>query len=491
MSEQLQPNGNPVRVGGITLRTPGLTGVATSHLPAGPATRSASQGTGALESALRNEGMRTTETIEIGQTREVPTAAARTRSTSFGEPAIEVEVPDPGEQWGQVILYTDEAGVTTWNFARDEANRIDATRGRGTRTYVIRRRVNSAEAQPGTRGLVGMVGMKVLKVLAFPLLDPVVGEVSDFFAGLWEAKKRPYRVRLFTPDDYAAPNVAPISDSDWQRLSRGRALMLVHGTFSRAHTAFGSLPREYVAALDRRYRGRVFAFDHFTLSEDPRQNVEWLTQQIPAGLSLDLDIISHSRGGLVSRVLAERQAQLSLGDRSLRIRRIVFVATPNAGTVLANPGYIGDFIDAYTNILNFFPDNGVTETLEAIIAVVKQIAVAAAKGLDGLSSMRPEGPFLTELNQTPRVGTRYFALASNYEPSDTGLIAYAKDVLLDKIFAADNDLIVPTAGVWDHNGSGQFPIAQRHIFAAGAGVAHSGFFGDATARERILGWLGT
>jgi len=49
---------------------------------------------------------------------------------------------------------------------------------------------------------------------------------------------------------------------------------------------------------------------------------------------------------------------------------------------------------------------------------------------------------------------------------------------------------VPTAGVWDHNGSGQFPIAQRHIFAAGAGVAHSGFFGDATARERILGWLG-
>src|SRR5262245_66646291 len=107
----------------------------------------------------------------------------------------------------QVLLVKDEAGVLTWHFA-------EPTRGLGDggRTFVIDRRV-FVSPQPGgptmpgerTRGVASAIATKVLNVVVFPLIDPVAGRVADYFAGEWEAKKRPYRLRWSTPDDFAQP----------------------------------------------------------------------------------------------------------------------------------------------------------------------------------------------------------------------------------------------------------------------------------------------
>lgn len=494
MPQQLDPFGNQVVVGNITLTTPGLSGTAESYLPGvggtrGPDMQAAEMSTAALDDALTEEHVQPQETVEITGAAEVPVGAVPTRSTAYGEPAIVAAVPDPGEDWGQVLLYTDESGVTTWNFPVDAGNRVDTVRGTDTRTYVIRRYVAEPETGAQTRGLIGAVGTKVLKVLVFPLIDPVAGKVGEYFAGRWEAAKRPYRIRTFTPDDYASPDG---TDVDWSSLSDGPGLLMVHGTFSRAHTAFGSLPKDFVTSLYQRYQGRVFAFDHYTLSEDPRQNVEWLLQHIPEGASLSLDVVCHSRGGLVSRALAERQAELSLGSRRLDINKIVFVAAPNAGTVLTNTKYLGDLIDSYTNILNFFPDNGVTETLQAIITVMKQLAVGAVKGLPGLESMLPGGPFLKDwLNRGPRAAELYYAIASDYEPTQPGLAAWAKNRLIDQIFEhAENDLVVPTLGVYEGNGSPLFPIADHYVFPPTAGIQHGGYFPNPRTQQQIMSWLG-
>jgi hypothetical protein len=493
MPEQLDPFGNQVVVGNITLTTPGLSGVAESYLPAADGTRSpgmraAEMTTTALDRALRDEQVEPQETVEITGAAEVPVGAVPTRSTGYGEPAIVAEVPGAGEDWGQVLLYTDESGETTWNFPVDGENRVDTVRGAATRTYVIPRYVAAPETGAQTRGLIGAIGTKVLKVLVFPLIDPVAGKVGEYFAGRWEAAKRPYRIRTFTPDDYASPDG---TDVDWSSLSGGAALLMVHGTFSRAHTAFGSLPKDFVTSLHQRYQGRVFAFDHCTLSEDPRQNVEWLLQHIPEGASLNLDVVCHSRGGLVSRVLAERQAELSLGSRRLDMNKIVFVAAPNAGTVLTDTKHLGDLIDSYTNILNFFPDNGVTETLQAIITVMKQLAVGAVKGLPGLDSMLPGGPFLKDwLNRGPKGAELYYAIASDYEPTQPGLAAWAKNRLMDQIFEhAENDLVVPTLGVFEGNGSRLFPIADRYVFPPTAGIQHGGYFPSPRTQQQIMSWL--
>jgi pimeloyl-ACP methyl ester carboxylesterase len=250
------------------------------------------------------------------------------------------------------------------------------------------------------------------------------------------------------------------------------------------------MPKEFVETLSRKYEGRVFAFDHFTLSNDPKQNVNWLLEHLPDGTALDLDIVCHSRGGLVSRMLSEKQRELVFGSRKLKVGKVVFVGAPNAGTILADGQHVGDLIDTYTNLLNFLPDNGVTDILEAIIAVVKQLAVGALKGLPGLQSMRPGGEFGKWLNAGPRAGeTRYFALASDFTPGEPGLKAYAMDRLMDKVFTAANDLVVPTEGVFAENGSGFFPIEEKFVFKGSDGVAHTGFFGHRGAREKIMEWL--
>lgn len=490
MAVELEPFGSPVAVGTVILRTPGLEGTAEAHAPGTEGMRAAELSTEELERALSNESIQTQETIELTQTSEIDVGDAPTRSTAAGEDAIEVEATDPGSDWGQLVLYTDEAGVTTWNFPRTQDLEVDTTRGGATRTYVIRRHVPEPSEPGETRGLFGAAAKKVLKVLVFPLIDPILGKVSDYFAHRWEQHRRPYRVRSFTPEDYDSPEAMAFDPSAWERLSSGRSLLLVHGTFSRAHSGFGGFTEDFVADLWRKYEGRILAFDHFTVSEDPRQNVEWLLKRIPEGANLDLDIICHSRGGLVGRVLAEKQSELSLGSRTVRVRKVVFVAAPNGGTLLTDAKYIGDLIDSYTNILEFFPDNGVTEVLEGIVTVAKQIAVAAVKGLEGLQSMLPGGPFLHELNTGSADDKRYFALASNYEPTNQGLLMFVKDRLMDRIFKEkENDLVVPTAGVYDSNGSGFFPITDRYVFPSGEGVPHNGYFANATARSKILQWL--
>ena len=487
----LDPDGRSIQVGNVTLRTPGLTGFAEPRYPGAPDTRAAEQTTPTLDAALANERVEPQETVEIAAAAEVDVGNVATRSTATGEPAIELDVPDPGADWGQFVLYTDEAGVLSWNFARDVDNRVDTTRGAGgSRTYVIRRRVPPApETIVESRGLVGAVGKKLLKVLAFPIIDPVLGRVGDYFAARWEAQKRPYRFRSFTPDDHSLPDGRPLNESDWTALRKGRALLMVHGTLSRAHTAFGALPAPFVKALHDAYGGRVFAFDHFTLSHDPIENVRWFVDALPDNARLDLDIICHSRGGLVSRVLAEKQSELSFGSRTVAVKRVVFVATPNAGTALADTAYVNEFIDAYTNILNFLPDNGALEILEGLITIAKQIAVGALKGLDGLQSMNPTGTFLPSLNTGPKSSAKYFALTADFEPTAAGFRDYFADLFMDKIFKAQNDLVVPTAGVYDINGSDNFPIVDRRTFGVADGIAHTRFFGHPAAQQQIMQWL--
>jgi hypothetical protein len=109
--------------------------------------------------------------------------------------------------------------------------------------------------------------------------------------------------------------------------------------------------------------------------------------------------------------------------------------------------------------------------------------------LDGLGAMRPGGPFLREwLNQGRGGDASDHAVAADYEPADPGLAAWAKDGIMDRIFGrAGNDLVVPTLGVYDGNGSGCFPIAEPLVLAEG--VHHNGFFASAAARDKLLEWL--
>ncbi|NNF58088.1 MAG: hypothetical protein HKN04_07580 [Rhodothermaceae bacterium] len=484
----LDADGTALTVGDVTLRTPGVEGQ-VRVLPAAPPTRSLGADGRPGHPAFGRSHLQPQQTIEI--------EAARTRSLAGTEPTIEVEVPDPGPGGGQCLLYTDESGVATWQFAVDQeelaaerpATRSTAAPTTGTRTYRIDRAEPAPTGQPGTRGLPGTIGKKILQVLAFPLMDPVIGLISETLAARWEAKYRPYQLRAFTPETYQHPG-AVLDARGWEQMASGRALLFLHGPFFRSHATFGGLSTDTLAALHRQYEGRVFAFDHPTLAHDPKRNAKAFLEQLPDGAALDLDLVCHSRGGLVGRVLAEQQSEFSLGSRALQIGTAAFVATPNSGTALADAKHLGKLVDTYTNLLAFIPEPVVTDVLDTIIAVVKQLAVGAIKGLDGLQAMAPGSTFQKALNQGDAPGgTRYCALASAFTPTDPGLKAWATSRLTKAIFGAENDLMVPTESVYEATGAGAFPIEERRVFDAEAGIAHTGFFAHPEAQQQLLTWL--
>jgi hypothetical protein len=487
VSERLQPNGNPITIEGIKIQTPGLSGRVDAYLPGEAGARAASGWTDALAEAFEGQHVETQLILELSDTYEEPDAApAGTRATHYDEAAMVLEVPDPGVEWGQILVYTDESGVTTWSYPRDDAGDLDTTRGGAIRTYVIPRAV-APDTDAGTgRGAFGAIAKKIIGIVVFPLLDPVFGLVGEFFARRWEEAKRPYRFRSFTEANHGSPDADP---PDWDLLGSGRSLLMVHGTFSRAHAGFGGFSESFVGDLHDIYGGRVFAFDHFTLCDDPRDNVAWFVEHLPQGINLDLDIICHSRGGLVSRVLAERIDEFDLGDRRIEVDKVIFGAAPNNGTILTNAKYMGDFVDSYTNLINFVPTNFVTDALDAVITVAKLVSTGVLNGLDGLQSMRPEGDFLAGLNTGTDERGRYFALSSDFEPTNAGWQRYAADRLMDKIFKEPNDLVVPAASPYQGNGSDRFPITARLEFGAEAGVDHSGYFANTAARKKMLGWL--
>ena len=468
MATQLTGSTQPLSLGeGYSIRAPGLRGTAELRRPRPEAERARSRiaedGTDALDAALRNSNITEVRQIDLSLIQTTGGESSRSLRSTDGQEMLELQVPDLGPDTGQLILTCDESGVLTWHLPLEDQQdgALSTARGSGhvKRFMIPATRLGQTEVEEtGKRGLLGVLGKKLCKVLIYPILDPVVGKISEIFAERWEEKNRPYGLRTFTPGNFRDADVPALSDSDWQRLAGGRALLFIHGTFSTAHSAFSEIPDNTFEALYQYYGGRVFAFNHYSLSHDPKRNVDWLLKQIPAGKSLEVDIVCHSRGGLVARTLAKHSLASGSEIPPMKVGRIVFVGVPNSGTPLAHADHMVKMLDRLTTALNIFPTGPVTETLEAILCAVKVIGHGALNGLDGLLSMRPGGEFLNQLNTGSEDGNEYFAVAADFEPVDDGLKALVAgsiaDTVVDRVFEkAPNDLVVPELGVYSTNGS--------------------------------------
>ena len=483
MAEPLRPDGD-VFVEDVVIRTPGLSGIVEVYRPTSPGMRGEELTTEEFHEALGDADLAEQLSVVISQHQEI-TPAEGTRGSGAADD-IEVNVPAPGDGNGQVLLYAAEDGSLSWHLAVDVPPTAAPDRGGERRTYRVPKAVvPPAERGRRDRGLVGAIGKKVLKVLVFPLLDPVLGKVGDHFASKWEAKNRLNRVRWMTVDGFRSSQADPFSDADWALLSAGRALLLVHGTFSTAHGGFGHLPRETMAELHRRYDGRVAAFDHHSISVSPKENADLLARLVPDGTAVEVDVVTHSRGGLVGREIAAADA--------LDVAGLVMVAAPNAGTVLADRRHLSDLLDRFTNLAQFVPDNGVTDTLGLIFAVVKQAAVGAVGGLDGLTSMDPTSDYLAELNARPAPAAALRAVAADYEPPQGAPLArVARDGATDLVFkAADNDLVVPTRGCWDVPGQPASRSTSSWSSTRPARSTTTRSSASPRSSERLLDWLPT
>ena len=163
------------------------------------------------------------------------------------------------------------------------------------------------------------------------------------------------------------------------------------------HTGFAGLDRDLWNALADRYQGRVWAYDHHTVSVAPRANARDLLRLVAeAGTGpLVVDVVAHSRGGLVARELAERSR-----DTPLTVRSLILAGTPNEGTPLADTQGMVAGLNRFGNLLALAPDP-VSDIAGAVVAIVTQVLGDAVGELPGLTAMAPPAKnpsYLGELN---------------------------------------------------------------------------------------------
>lgn len=488
---------------GVTLRSVGVSGeVDDPIVPAsgGDPTRSdnpvfteslASSGipddaAARLRRALDAAGFEHASTLPLPRLDARPGAPLDVTRGDDDVPRLELTVDGPDEGQAQVALETDHTGVLRWHFAETPESVLSTTRANRVQTFVIPVEAVEVDAGPADeRGWVSFGAKKVIHFLRFPL-RAVAGRVATTMVAQWESSHRPYQLRsAATPGELrSSPGLARGATAF---ASHGPILLLVHGTFSTAKGGFAGLAddEQLMRELTQRYDGRILAFDHPTVSASPRANIEWLLGQLPPG-PIEVDVVAHSRGGLVARNLLDSSISAAVGRDAPTVRSIVHVATPNQGTTLAESERIGSYLDVVTNLMTFLPDEPLTTALELVIEVVKQVAIGMVDGLDGLAAMNPSNEGLAKLNeQSITSSTMMRAIASDYEPGTDSLPLTALDALVDQVFRAANDLVVPTDGVARIAGH------DHELFTVPGGnkVSHTRYFYDDDVRHRLAEWL--
>ncbi len=421
---------------------------------------------------LEASGFRVSGAVDISVDPLTP-GLGRGDAESSAPARIVLEAPALAAGERSQVALVDDGGTLRWLFPSDDP-----------RHFVL-----DVDDEASTeRGVLGTAIRKGIKFLTVKALKPLAGAAVESLAAAAESRIRPSRLRTFEPDTFRSDDVAA---PDVAELVGQPALLFIHGTNSSTTSGFGQLPTDWVRALNDRYGGRVFAFDHPTLSVMPGDNAdrlaELVAEHLPEGAELTLDVVAHSRGGLVARELAERPRT------GVHVRSVTFVATPNNGTPIASAAHLGSFVDVLTNLAAVVPDNPVTDAIQVVFELVKDIALDIAfDSLPGIKAMTPDGVYLTALNAEPRrADLVYRAVAANFEPLNTsGNLAQLRNRVSDKVFTGSmNDLVVPTRSAYLRSGGFFVDPRQRIVLDSTRSVSHSTFWTETDVLARLDSWL--
>jgi len=320
--------------------------------------------------------------------------------------------------------------------------------------------------------------------------------------------------------------------------SSGRVLLLLHGTLSSTQGSFGDLwdtrPDE-IARLREHFGERIYAFEHCTLSESPVQNALQLAQTLPP--SIELHLLSHSRGGLVGELLCrgtrdgidafssdelkmfqvqrdaarvsasgsgiDRRAlqrhhareldrlkalNQALSERGLRIARFVRVGCPARGTTLAS-GRLHRWSNRSLNAIGRVSGQTLNPLYRAFEAFTLGMLKANARPdvLPGLQAQMPDSALVHVLNHgdTPLVAD--LAVVAGDLNAAGGLNWKRIPVwFTDRFYGGQNDLVVNTASM---DGGSARKHGIRELRVAGEHVNHFSYFANADSCGQLVSYL--
>jgi len=447
-----------------------------------------------VETALHEAEMETLKQYEINLQDQQSFVRSLEAGMTSGETAsvIHYQTQGQADKDYALIAYDEESGYQ-WVFPSETRTVTRSTHE--VLNFEIPRPLGR-EAQ--TRSLIYKAARKIVRLIAWKSQD-FIGKNALKYITRWENKNRPYglhQVNRNKDNGY----IEPIAD--WGHLKDGKVLLLIHGTFGTTQSSFGEMIGSTgFNELEQLYQGRVIAFNHPTLYHTPPENVSMLREYL-GHTSMDLDIMTSSRGGLVAREYIHQVQSLGLLQR---VDRALMVAAPNCGTVLADPEKMLDLIDRLTNMLTYLPVNVFSTIFESILALVKILGSGAVAGLPGLQAQAPNNDYLKRLNGVDLSGTVFFSISADFAPSDAGWLKRmgkkAMDEMIDRVFGEANDGVVPTDGAYDtrplvisstatrsllREGFFYIPVSNRRIFRNNQYMHHLNYFSYPEVQQQIL-----
>jgi tetratricopeptide (TPR) repeat protein len=331
------------------------------------------------------------------------------------------------------------------------------------------------------RGVIMKIGIKLLKIFSkkaevFPLVKELAKELENkqlATAGI-DFQQVGAGVLLSCSASFDLKKAKIIDSSNLH-------LLFLHGTGSSTLGSFADLKdtEDWKQIIQYYEPDSILAFQHRTLTASPLENVLELVNSLPDGIQLDL--VSHSRGGLVADSLArfcvpntkskgfddtERSALLdhdrkkdielieaiekALKSKTITIRKIVRVACPASGTTLAS-NRLNLFLNVAFNLLGLASG----QIGNPIFISFKELIMATVESKDatdilpGLEAMNPKSPFVQVLNFQ---GTEIKIEAPLYivgGSSELSIKWKTLVVLVGKFFfIGKNDLVVDTESMF-------------------------------------------
>lgn len=291
-----------------------------------------------------------------------------------------------------------------------------------------------------------------------------------------------------------------------------KVLVLVHGTFSSTSGTFGKLWTKHPTLVEtlfssadgasdtRGYGSHVYALDHLTLARSPIENALTLARTLPPGVPVHL--VTHSRGGLVAEALVRASAgDAGLGvfgdstyqahrahaeelvalvrDRKLVFERVVRVACPARGTLLASKR-----LDAYLSVLKWTLDYAGIAPLAQLIGFLNGVAQYRVEPdmIPGLAAQVPGNPFVQWLHSVDSPVDGELRVISG-DIAGESVLSWIKTLLSDAYYWTDNDFVVQTSSMY---GGTRRQRSSTFQLDRGGDVSHFAYFANEDSAKAIV-----
>lgn len=366
----------------------------------------------------------------------------------------------------------------------------------------------SLQADTQQRGLVQNIALKLLKVFTKKAVDQTVSVLAAKFE---DKALGDLQGLLYVNDDFSLKaGKIPAGDRPY--------LLLIHGTASSTEGSFGQLAADANLWQNLRniYRENILALQHRTLTHSPLQNVLTLAEALPASATIDL--VSHSRGGIVGDIFNRFCNETSYGTgfsgaeldylrkhertgdidtirsiatilkrKKIKIRRFVRVACPASGTTLAS-SRLDFLLNILLNLVGLIPGALGNPAYLALKSLLAQVVSTKdnASVLPGLEPQNPASPFIEMLNNDlpeVEINTPLLVIAGN--GNGMGSIKRGLLVIITKLFYwGKNDFVVDTASM--ANGAKRSPQKVQYFLDEGNDVSHFNYFTNTTTRKALM-----